>query len=224
MERLDDLLLNDLKIYQDDNLYNFTSDAVLLSKFAQVKKGDVIADFCSGSGIVGIHLYGLNMDKNISVDLFEIQESLYNLSKKSVKYNNLEDKIFCHNVDLKVLPKEFYGKFSLVCCNPPYMEVKRGETMKNDSQKIAKAEVEINLEQIILSAKLGLKFKGRFCLVLRADRLIDTVCLMKKHKIEPKKLQFVVPKNSPDKTPYLFLIEGVFGGNSGIKILPNLEN
>jgi tRNA1(Val) A37 N6-methylase TrmN6 len=54
----------------------------MLTRFASSKKGDVVADFCSGSGIVGIHYYALN--KNIkSVDLFEIQEELYNISKKS---------------------------------------------------------------------------------------------------------------------------------------------
>ena len=73
MERLEDLCLNGLKIYQDSDLYCFTSDAVLLSKFARVKKGDKVADFCSGSGIVGIHLYGLNDSLIDSVTLFEMQ-------------------------------------------------------------------------------------------------------------------------------------------------------
>ena len=34
-------------IYQDDALYRFTSDAVLLSRFAGAKKGDIAADFCA---------------------------------------------------------------------------------------------------------------------------------------------------------------------------------
>ena len=69
MLKLEDLSLEGLKIYQDDKLYRFTSDSVLLSRFVKVKKGDVVADFCSGSGIVGLHLYGLN--KTIkSVTLF----------------------------------------------------------------------------------------------------------------------------------------------------------
>ena len=75
MGRLEDLNLNGLKIFQDDSLYCFTSDAVLLSEFARVKKGDVVADFCSGSGIVGIHLYGLNPVCS-SVTLFEMQKPL----------------------------------------------------------------------------------------------------------------------------------------------------
>ena len=60
MERLEDLQINGYKIYQDDKLYHFTSDSVLLSRFTSVKKNDVVADFCSGSGIVGLHLFALN--------------------------------------------------------------------------------------------------------------------------------------------------------------------
>jgi tRNA1(Val) A37 N6-methylase TrmN6 len=44
---------------------------------------------------------------------------------------------------------------------------------------------------------------------------------MKKNNIEPKKLQFVCGGN---KQPYLFLIEGVKGGKSGIKILNEIKN
>ena len=42
---------SNLEIFQDGELYRFTSDAILLSKFCKVKSNDVVADFCSGSGI-----------------------------------------------------------------------------------------------------------------------------------------------------------------------------
>ena len=59
-ETLEDLLIDGLKIIQDKTLYRFSSDSVLLSKFASFKKNDVVADFCSGSGIVGIHFFALH--------------------------------------------------------------------------------------------------------------------------------------------------------------------
>ena len=55
MKVIEELGIDNLKIIQDDTLYRFTSDAVILSKFADARKNDVVADFCSGSGIVGIH-------------------------------------------------------------------------------------------------------------------------------------------------------------------------
>ena len=54
-EVADDMKIDGLKIVQDTRLYRFTSDSVLLSKFATPKKGDIVADFCAGSGIVAYH-------------------------------------------------------------------------------------------------------------------------------------------------------------------------
>ena len=51
-ERLESLNIKDYKILQNSTLYCFTSDSVILSKFAKAKKGDIVADICSGSGIV----------------------------------------------------------------------------------------------------------------------------------------------------------------------------
>ena len=36
----------DKKIIQNTKLYRFTSDSILLSKFAKAKVGDKVADFC----------------------------------------------------------------------------------------------------------------------------------------------------------------------------------
>ena len=60
-------MLGGLKIVQDERYYRFTSDSVLLSRFASCKKGEKVADFCAGAGIVGLHYYGLNADKVSSV-------------------------------------------------------------------------------------------------------------------------------------------------------------
>ena len=62
-ERIEELFLNGVKIIQNENLYRFTSDAVLLTRFARAKKNEILADFCSGSGIVGLHFYALHPDK-----------------------------------------------------------------------------------------------------------------------------------------------------------------
>ena len=47
-ETLEDMLIDGLKIVQDTRLYRFTSDSVLLSRFAKGKKKDKVADFCAG--------------------------------------------------------------------------------------------------------------------------------------------------------------------------------
>ena len=221
MERLEDLNLNELKIYQDSDLYCFTSDAVLLSKFARVKRGDVVADFCSGSGIVGLHLYGLNVGLVKSVTLFEMQKELFDLSVKSISVNNLNDKFNAVNVKIQEIGSEYNGKFSLIVCNPPYMENGRGECDKEDHIAVCRAELTLNLSELITAISKCLKFGGRCAIVHRADRLVDVFSEMRKNNIEPKRLQTV---RGAKKEPYLILVEGVKGGKSGIKIMSEKEN
>ncbi len=221
MVRLEDLQLENLKIYQDDSLYTFTSDAVILSKFAKVKSGDIVADFCSGSGIVGLHLYALNKEKIKSVTFFEYQTPLFELSNKTINYNNLGGIFSAVNCKVQEIDNKFNGAFSLITCNPPYMESARGESAKNDSVAICKTEIALTLEELIKAFSKNLKFGGRVNMVHRADRLCDIICLMRKYGVEPKTLQTVSPKN---KQPYLVLIEGVKGGKPGLKILKDLKN
>ena len=212
---------SNLEIFQDGDLYRFTSDAILLSEFTKVKKGDVVADFCSGSGVVGFNLYGLNKEKINSVTFFEMQKPLYELSLKSIEHNNLGDKFFAFNEKVQDLGSEFCGKYSLIVCNPPYMAKGRGFYEENDAIAVCRTELELSLEELTKAISRALKFGGRINMVHRADRLADVIFEFKKNNIEPKRLQFVSGGN---KEPYLMLIEGVKGGKSGIKIEKNLQN
>lgn len=221
MIKIEDLGIQNLKVYQDDSLYTFTSDSVLLAKFASVKKGDVVADFCAGSGIVGFYLYGLNKDKIKSLTFFELQKPLKDLCEKSIEENGLSDNVFAVQGRLQDIDKEYNEKFSLIVCNPPYMKVGSGEVDKNDSVALCKAELSLTLSELVKATSKALKFGGRINLVHRADRLVDVIREFTNNGIEPKKLQFVSPKN---KKPYLFLMEGVKGGKSGLNVLENIEN
>lgn len=212
---------SNLEIFQDSDLYRFTSDAILLSRFSKVKKGDVVADFCSGSGVVGFNLYAQNPDKINSVTFFEMQKPLFELSVKSIKHNNLEEKFSAYNLMVQDIGNEFNGKFSLIVCNPPYMEKGRGFYEEDEFIAVCRTELKLSLEELMLSIGKALKFGGRVNLVHRADRLADVICQMRKNKIEPKRLQFVLGGKSE---PYLLLIEGVKGGKSGIKIEKNIQN
>jgi len=220
MERLEDLLIGGYKIYQDDELYHFTSDAVLLSKFVRVKKNDVVADFCSGSGIIGIHLYALNPIIK-SVTLFEMQKQMFDLSLKSIEYNKLQDKITAENCKLQDIPSSFNEQFSLITVNPPYMKAGEGSENEKECISVCKREKTLSIEELAIAVSRCLKFGGRVNLVHRADRLVDVIFELKKHNLEPKRLQFV---SSNGKSPYLFLLEAVKGGKSGLTVLNNAEN
>ncbi len=221
MERVEELGLNGIKILQDDNLYKFTSDSILLTKFARVKKNDVVADFCSGSGIVGLHLYCLNPALIRSVTLFEMQTPLFNMSKRSIALNNLEDKFSAVNTRVQDIDNTFNERFSLIVCNPPYMKADGGQGAENPQVSMCKREEFLPLHELIKAVSKCLKFGGRVCIVHRADRLTDIMVEMRNYGIEPKRLQTVLAKG---KSPYLVLVEGVKGGKSGLTILTQIEN
>ena len=222
-EVLEDMMIDGLKIVQDTRLYRFTSDSVLLSRFAKWKKGDVVADFCAGSGIVAFHFYALNKARAEATPftLFEMQESLLELSKKTAAYNGFGNFEFQQG-KLQEIPRKFNEKFSLILCNPPYERAGTGFDNDEYEKAVCRKELTITLADIATAAGFALKFGGRLCMLHRADRLAEVCYTLRMAKIEVKKIQFVGGK--PGSKPYLVMVEGVKGGKPGCDILETVWN
>jgi len=211
----EDLMIGDLKIVQDKRLYRFTSDSIILSRFAKAKGNDRVADFCAGSGIVGLHFFGLNADKIDSVDLFEIQKSMCDLARKSIEINGLEDKFSVYEGKLQNAPQELNGKYSVVLCNPPYKKKNSGEQGMSEHIAICRHEREITLDEIIKTAARLLCYDGRLYICQKIERFTDLICAMRAGGIEPCGIDFV--RTQPDKPPYLVLVKGVKGKKPQLK-------
>lgn len=219
-EVLEDMLIDGLKIVQDTRLYRFTSDSVLLSRFTKARNGEKVADFCAGSGIVAFHFYALNKDKkNLAFTLFELQEELSALSKKTAEYNGFDNFSFVCG-ELQKIPKEYNEAFSLVLCNPPY---ERGGFENDDYKKaICRKEITITLSEIARAAAKALKYGGRLCMLHRADRIAEVCYTLHEAKLEVKKIQFVGGRDA--MKPYLVMVEAVKGGKPNVEILPTICN
>ncbi len=210
-------LFEDKIIIQNTSLYRFTSDSILLSRFARAKVRDDVADFCAGSGAVGFHFLCLNNHIN-SLTLFELQHSLADMARRTALANGYS--VTVEEGRLQEINKHYDGFFSLILCNPPY---ERGGFDNDCYEKaICRKEITITLEEIISIASQKLKFGGRLAIVNRADRLAELFYTMKKYGIEPKRMQLV--KGSANAAPYLVMAEGVKGGKPCIEILPTLIN
>ena len=218
-ESLEELFEGGLKIIQNKNYYRFTSDSVLLTRFVRAKRGERVADFCAGSGIVGLHFYALAPEAVSSVTPFEMQPELSEMSARSVALNGLENfTAVCSRV--QDIGREYNEAFSLVLCNPPY---ERGGFENADYKKaVCRKEITVTLADIVDAARRALKFGGRLALVNRADRLAEVLYAMKSRGIEPKRLQFVCGREGAK--PYLLLAEGTKGAKEGMEILPALVN
>lgn len=219
MEVIEPLLVGDYVIIQDPALYRFTSDAVLLSRFLKAKRGETVADFCAGSGIVGLHFYAENRGVR-SVVLFEMQQPLAEMSRRTVALNGLEDVFTVENVRVQEIPSRYVERFSLVLCNPPY---ERGGFENADKSKaICRKELFLELGELCAAVRRVLKFGGRFALIHRADRLAEVFCALRENGMEPKKLQLVAGKDGAK--PYCALVSAVKGGKPGLDVLPTLLN
>lgn len=74
-------------------------------------KGRVL-DLGCGIGVVGIILGTLN--KNISIDMVDINERAIILTKDNVKFNNINNNVFVSNVYSNI-----NGKYNYIITNPP---------------------------------------------------------------------------------------------------------
>ena len=83
---------------------------------------------------------------------------------------------------------------------------------------LARHEVTLKLDDVLNSAFYLLKNGGNFAMVHRTSRFISIVEKMKEYHLEPKKVQFIYPKNGRESD--LFLIEATKNGKSGLKVMP----
>lgn len=218
-ERVDDLQCNGLRLIQNPKGFCFGIDAVLLSNFCEIKRNWKVMDLGTGTGIIPILLAGKTEAFHITG--VEIQTEVAEMASRSVKLNNLEDRVEIINDDLnKVFQYKEANSFHAVTSNPPYMNEGGGLVNPESMKAISRHEVKCSLEDIIrVSAKL-LTDKGHFYMIHRPHRLVDIIWLCRQYKLEPKKLRFVHPNKN--KKPNILLIQCVKHGGKELKFMDPL--
>lgn len=216
MKVLNDLLWDgELKIFQDTEMFKFSLDSVLLSNFATINKStNRILDIGTGNSPIPLMLTKRTKAK---IDAIEIQEESYKLGYESIKYNNLQNQINIILGDIREKYKELENNFyDTIISNPPYYR-QNVKIPLYENKKIARNEQSLSLNDIFVISKKLLKDGGNIAIVIDTDRLTEAIELMKNNSIEPKRLQFVYPKET--KNSKILLIEGTKNGKPGIKVL-----
>lgn len=214
-ERLDDLQIKGYQIIQSPGRFCFGMDAVLLSSFAEVRKGEKGLDLGTGTGILPILLEAKNKGELYAG--LEIQAESADMARRSVQYNGLEHKIEITTGDIKEAAG-IYGaaSFEVITVNPPYMTGGHGLKNSREALHIARHEVLCTLEDILRESAKILKPKGRFYMVHRPFRLAEIFAGMCGCGIEPKRMRLVYPY--VDKEPNMVLIEGLKGGRPRLTV------
>ena len=218
-ERIDDLQCKGYQIIQKPKGFCFGIDAVLLSGFARVKRGQKVLDLCTGSGVIPI-LLEAKTDGAAFCGL-ELQEAYADMASRSVALNHLQEKVNIVCGDVKEIKKLFEpASFQVVTANPPYMTELHGLQNRYEPKTIARHEVTLTLRDVVEAASYVLPVNGTFYMIHKPFRLAEIFKVMKEYHIEPKRMRLVHPY--VDKEPTMVLIEGLKCGKERITIEPPL--
>lgn len=218
MEYIHELLgYENLKIIQKEDMFRFSLDSMLLGYFANVKKEDQVIDLGCGNGPIPLFLSLKTKGKIYGI---EIQEEVYDLARRSVILNKLENQISILNENIidiyKILGPNL---FDVVTTNPPYFKYSQDSNVnKSDYKTIARHEVLINLEQIVKESNKLLVDGGSFNIVHRVSRMNDLLNEFNKCNFGIKRIQYVYPKISSNEA-LIMLVEAKKNRPSDVKVL-----
>lgn len=184
-ETLDRLACGDLCIFQKQRGYRFSLDAYLLAAFVDENPGARALEIGSGSGVVSILLAAL---KNLLVTGVEVQKELAGMSQRSVAFNQLQEQVQIVHADIKSFPGE---KYNAVVTNPPFRPAVTGRINPDSEKALSRHEILLDLDTLIRCGYKLLSNGGRFYIIYTAWRMVDLICAMRRHRIEPKKIMMV---------------------------------
>jgi tRNA1Val (adenine37-N6)-methyltransferase len=211
--------IKDIKLLQAKDGYRFSVDALLLENFISANRLDNGVELGSGSGIISILL--AKRLKDTRIISVEIQEYLADRAKRNVRLNNVEEKVEIMSKDIKDLRRVFpTNSFDFVFSNPPFRRLKSGRLSISEERAVARHEMEITLADLVSTASYMLKHSGKFYLIYHPFRLVELISLLRKKRLEPKRMRFV--HSRADEEAKMVLIEAVKGSGTWLKVDPPL--
>lgn len=213
-EKLEDLQYNGLCIIQSEDEYRFTTDAVLLANFCNDMKGKLCVEFCAGSGVISILVAAKKHPAKVLA--IELQQSLADMARRSVTYNNLQDVIEVVCDDVKNAANLIPKPADVVVCNPPYRKLGSGEKQLAENIALCRHEIAITLEQVVTCASKTLNNRGTFYLVHQAERIAEIVSLCVNNQLAVKEIVPVCPRQG--REPNLVLVRAVKCGGADCKL------
>lgn len=206
-----------LKFYQPARGYRFSVDALLLSEFAMPGRNDRVIDLGAGCGVISMVM--AKRFKEISILAVEVQDTLAMFCRKNIDLNKLHNRMKLLHSDLKEINSFCTaGSVDYVVSNPPYRSPLAGRISLDSQEALARHEILMTLDDLLVAAAYLLKTGGRFSVIYPAERFVALASSMRKVGIEPKRAQFIHPHKRSGAR--LCLVEGRRCGGEELTVLP----
>lgn len=193
---------------QPEGVFPLGGDTLALGAFATVRPHWQVCDLGTGSGALLLLLAG--RESTVSLTGVELDPAAAQAAQTNLTINNVNGQVLCCDLRCATLPA---GQFDLVISNPPYFSVGSGK-----SGGSTRCEESCTLDELCAAAARLTKNGGRFALCHRPERLVDLLCTLRKHGLEPKRLKLL--SHSPAHPPSAVLVEAVRQGKPGLDISP----
>lgn len=215
MERLIELSPR-VTLIQDSRFFPLVQDTVLLSRFAQPKKGGLGLDLGAGQGFLAILCGQARPD--LRLEGLELTPEAAAIAEENGRRAGVP--LAVHQGDLRQLPKALLGRYDFCLCNPPYYQRDRGKTAGEPALALARSDAGASIGQVCQAAFFALKTGGRLFLCFPAGQTAVLSTALEESRLALKRLQFVHPRG--DKPAQLLLAEAVKQGGPGAQVLPPL--
>ncbi|MDD5154707.1 MAG: methyltransferase [Desulfovibrionales bacterium] len=189
----------------------------MLAHFPNFKEKDIVVDIGCGCGVIPLII----AYRRPQVRLFglELQEDLFDLARRNVIANGLEDRITIQQGDLKNPEGIFPAAYAdWVVSNPPYGRSSSGRLNPKEEKALARHEIAASLLDVLRAARYFLRPHGRAAFIYPARRTAGLISAMRETGLEPKRLQVVY--SYPGDEGRFVLVEAVKDGGEELKILP----
>lgn len=206
-----------LSVYQEDGVFCYGTDAVLLSAYASGLLSHTRSlcgmELCAGTGFIALSM--LDRMPQLTFSALEINEKACLLSQKSAEVSKLSDRFspICGDICRvrEYFPSE---RFDFIVCNPPYMTANCGKMCAAEYKTVARHEILCSLSDVFAAAYHLLGTGGSLYLVYRPDRTATLFGAAEKNGFQIKKMTTVCSR--PHTAPKLLLCEAKKQGREGL--------
>ena len=218
-ETVDSLFEGRLSVIQSRTGYRFSLDALLLARFAAVRRAGRVIDLGAGNGVVALILAMLH--PALEIACLEIQPEMAARAARSAALNGFGDRVSIVAGDVRAAGRLFpAASFDAAVSNPPYRRPASGRINPDPEKKVARHEIKANLGDFLRAGAHLLKHGGKMALIYPARRMIDLLSAMREEGLEPKRARMVHSYAASEAA--LALVEGVKGGRAELTVMPPL--